>query len=172
MRKSVIIFIVLCLHFYANPYFVFSKGDIFDLAIQAVTRTHSEIIRDPSHSWKIVVDDNGPLINKSVQIEVLDGVSHNPCISSNKRTNFSSLSDIVHDVTTPDMTDKEKAMSLWRFTMNNCYNGRWGTCSDGLEHLNVYGYGYCGTFASVLESLWWAAGFKARHLNIGNHAAT
>ena len=172
MRKSVILFVLQCFLFTANPHFVFSKENFPDLAIQAVTKTHSEIIREPFHSWKIIVDDNVSVINQSVQIEVLEGVSHNPCIYSNMWINFSNLSAIVHDVTTSDMTDKEKAISLWRFTMNNCYNGRWGTCSDGLEHLNVYGYGYCGTFAVVLESLWWAAGLRARHLNIGNHAAT
>ena len=47
-----------------------------------------------------------------------------------------------------------------------------GDCFDGLEHLNVYGYGYCGTFVAALEPLWWAAGLRARHVNIGNHAAT
>jgi hypothetical protein len=70
------------------------------------------------------------------------------------------------------MTDEAKALALWRFVMNTCYHGPWGTSSDGLEHLTVYGYGYCGTFASVLEPLWWAAGLRGRHINTGNHAAT
>src|SRR4030042_4367661 len=70
------------------------------------------------------------------------------------------------------MSNEEKALELWRFVMDNTYVGLGGTSGDALEHLNVYGYGYCGTFATVLEALWWAAGLKARHVNIENHAAT
>lgn len=138
----------------------------------AVERSHSEIITESPHSWKINVNSETPIENQSITIEVLEGISKNPSLKSSGNVDFSSLKAIVDDVISQRMTDEEKALSLWRFVMDNTYHGPWGTSSDGLEHLSVYGYGYCGTFAAALEPLWWAAGLKARHVNIGNHAAT
>ena len=124
------------------------------------------------HSWKINVNSETPIENQSIMIEVLEGISKNPSLKSSGNVDFSSLDAIVDDVISQGMTDEEKALSLWRFVMDNAFHGEWGTSMDGLEHLNVYGYGYCGTFVAALEPLWWAAGLKARHVNIGNHAAT
>jgi hypothetical protein len=149
-----------------------SQKDLPDLALQAVSKSHSEIINKSKHSWKIHVGGETPIINQSIRIEVLEGVTQNPILCSSTHVDFSSLSAIVGDITSPEMTEEEKAKALWRFTMNNLYSGRWSTGADGLEHLNVYGYGYCGTFTALLEPLWWAAGLSARHVNIGNHAAT
>jgi len=149
-----------------------SLHDLPDLALQAIKKTHSEIITESEHSWKISASGETPIVNESIKIEVLKGVSKNPVLRSSNHVDFSSLSAIVRDVTSPEMTEEQKAKALWRFTMNNLYGGSWGTSADGLEHLNVYGYGFCGTFTAVLEPLWWAAGLRARHVNIGNHAAT
>ena len=172
MRTYVAQIIIPFLLFFTDPPIAYTAEDLPDLALQAVTKTHSEIIRESPHSWKISVGGDTPAANESIQIEVLEGISRNPSLRSSGCVDFSSFAAIVRDVTSPDMTEEQKARALWRFTMDNCYGGRWGTSSDGLEHLNVYGYGYCGTFAAVLEPLWWAAGLRARHLNIGNHAAT
>lgn len=172
MRKYLAPFISMFLLLLAGFSLTSAQDHLPDLALQTETKTHTEIIRNFPHSWKIQVDSDTPIENKSIRIEVLEGVSRNPSLRSSATVDFSSLSSIVRDVTTPDMTEEQKAKALWRFAMNNCYGGRWGTSGDGLEHLNVYGYGYCGTFAAVLEPLWWAAGLTARHVNIGNHAAT
>lgn len=166
-----IIFILLLL--FLLPCCAFgSNQELPDLALLAIEKSHSEVITKFPHSWKINVNSETPIENQSITIEVLEGISKNPNLKSSSNIDFSSLKAIVDDVISPEMTDEEKALSLWRFVMDNTYHGPWGTSSDGLEHLNVYGYGYCGTFAAVLEPLWWAAGLKARHVNIGNHAAT
>lgn len=143
-----------------------------DLALETASKTDARVIRGPQDSWRILVKPNTPVENKSIRIEVLEGISLNPVLRSSGHIDFSSLQSIVNDVVSPEMTEEKKAMVLWRFVMDNCYLGEWGTSLDSLEHLNVYGYGYCGTFAAVLESLWWRAGLKARHVNTGNHAAT
>ncbi|SPP99532.1 putative CARDB domain lipoprotein [Candidatus Sulfobium mesophilum] len=143
-----------------------------DLTLKAVTKTKTETFTDQTHAWKIHVKSEPPVMGEYIEIEVLEGKSVNPSLRSGGSVDFSSLKAIVGDVTSPGMNDEQKALALWRFAMDNLYNGPWGTSMDGLEHLNVYGYGYCGTYAAVLESLWWAAGLKARHVNIGNHAAT
>jgi hypothetical protein len=142
-----------------------------DLTIVATGKAHSQIIFKSLDSFLIMVT-NSLVETDAVRIEVLEGESVNPAFNLDGTVDFSSLRAIVDHVVAPDMGDEEKALALWRFVMNSCYRGKWGTSLDGLEHLHVSGYGYCGTFAAVLEPLWWAAGLKARHLNIGNHAAT
>jgi len=143
-----------------------------ELVLQQNEKSHKEIVTELSQVLKIHTVSETSIQNQYIQIEVLEGVCRDPILRSDKHADFSSLDAIVNDVTRPEMSEAEKAIALWRFVMDNCYRGSWGTSLDGLEHLNVYGYGYCGTFASVLEPLWWAAGLKARHVNIGNHAAT
>jgi hypothetical protein len=143
-----------------------------DLSISGHERNHAELIATSQHSFDIHTPPDAPLENTSIRIEVLAGESVSPRLRSSGSVDCSSLESVVADVVTPDMSPEDKALALWRFVMDSCYRGRWGTSLDGLEHLNVYGYGYCGTYAAVLEPLWWAAGLKARHVNIGNHAAT
>ena len=173
MKKIILVNIVIIIFLtFPHPFFDAAELNLPDLALQGVSKTQSEMIRESPHSWKILVSGETPLENEFIQIEVLEGTSHNPSLRSSGHIDFSSLKAIVNDVVSPEMTEEQKAQTLWRFVMDNCYHGPWGTCFDGLEHLNVYGYGYCGTFAGVLEPLWWAAGLKARHVNIGNHAAT
>lgn len=148
------------------------KPSLPDLALVSPERSHTETITTSQHSFSIATPPDVPLENASIRLEVVAGESLNPHLSSSGSVDCSSLKSIVAGVVTPGMTAEEKALALWRFVMNTCYHDRWGTSLDGLEHLNVYGYGYCGTYAAVLESLWWAAGLSARHVNIGNHAAT
>ncbi|MBT1074643.1 CARDB domain-containing protein [Geobacter grbiciae] len=143
-----------------------------DLTLVGGDRSHTEIITAQQHSFSIHTPSDAPLENTSVRIEVNGGESLTPHLRSSGSVDCSSLASVVAGVVIPGMTAEEKALALWRFVMDSCYHGRWGTSLDGLEHLNVYGYGYCGTYAAVLESLWWTAGLTARHVNIGNHAAT
>ena len=172
MQKTLLKIIITILLFYPSGFFTAEEISLPDLALKGVHKTQTEIVSKSFHSWKILVSSETPLENESIRIEVLEGVSKNPSLRSSGSIDFSSLQAIVNDVISPEMTEEQKALELWRFVMNNSYDGPWGTSSDGLEHLNVYGYGYCGTFAAVLEPLWWAAGLRARHVNIGNHAAT
>jgi hypothetical protein len=173
MKKIVLMKIVIII-FLAFPYNFFEAAELHlpDLALKGMIKTQSEMIGESPHSWRIFVNGETPPENESIRIEILEGTSQSLSLRSSGHVDFYSLNTIVKDVTSPGMTDEEKALALWRFVMDNCYHGPWGTCFDGLEHLNVYGYGYCGTFAAALEPLWWAAGLKARHVNIGNHAAT
>jgi len=173
MKKIVLIKIVIII-LLAFPHHFFEAGELNlpDLVLQGVIKTQTEMIRESPHSWKILVNGETPPENESIRIEVLEGTVQNLSLRSSGNVDFSSLQTIVNDVISPEMTEEEKAIALLRFVMDNCYQGPWGTCGDGLEHLNVYGYGYCGTFALVLEPLWWAAGLTARHVNIGDHAAT
>ena len=173
MKKIVLIKIVIII-LLAFPHHFFEAGELNlpDLVLQGVIKTQSEMIRESPHSWKILVNGETPPENEFIRIEVLEGTLQNPSLRSSGNVDFSSFKAIVNDVVSPEMTEEQKAQALWRFVMDNCYHGPWGTCFDGLEHLNIYGYGYCGTFVAALEPLWWAAGFKARHANIGNHAAT
>ena len=137
VRKYLVQIITLFLLFLANPHIASSAEDLPDLALQAVTKTHSEIIRESPHFWKISVGGDTPAANESIQIEVLEGISRNPSLRSSGCVDFSSFATIVRDVISPDMTEEQKARALWRFTMDNCYGGRWGTSSDGLEPVKI-----------------------------------
>jgi hypothetical protein len=148
------------------------KQALPDLSVEPLVKTHSETVSRADTTYTVAVSGETPVENELVRIEAVGGVSKNPSLTSERAIDFSSLASIVKGVVTPSMTDEQKALALWRFVIANAYDAPWGTSFDGLEHLNVYGYGYCGTFASMLESLWWAAGLKGRHVNIGNHAAT
>jgi hypothetical protein len=173
MRRCVIGFlIILILLVLPHRSYLQGEGKLPDLSVRGVSRTASEMVAEQRHSWKIPVRGDTPPENVSIVIEAVEGVSVNPSLHSSGAVDFSSLQSIVRDIAPPGMTDEQKALSIWRFVMDNLYHGPWGTCFDGLEHLTVYGYGYCGTFAAVLEPLWWAAGLKARHVNTGNHAGT
>jgi hypothetical protein len=173
MRRPIVKILIISLLFFLFPLFVPTQAvHLPDLALEGITRTHSEMIKESPHSWKIFVNDKTSVENESIRIEILEGTSQSPSLRSSGHVDFYSLNTIVNDVTSPGMTEEEKALALWRFVMDNCYPGPWGTCFDGLEHLNVYGYGYCGTFVAALEPLLWTAGLKARHVNTGNHAVT
>jgi len=173
MKKIILVNIVIIIFLtFPHPFFDAAELNLPDLALQGISKTQSEMIRESPHSWKILVSGETPPENESIRIEVLEGISQSPSLRSSGNVDFSSLNAIVNGVISPGMAEEQKAQALWRFVMENCYHGPWGTCFDGLEHLNVYGYGYCGTFVAALEPLWWAAGLKARHVNIGNHAAT
>jgi len=148
------------------------KTALPDLALVGSDRNHTELITGQQHSFSINMPSDAPLENASVRIEVVAGESLTPHLRASGSVDCSSLKSVVASVVTPSMTAEEKALALWRFVMDACYHGRWGTSMDGLEHLNVYGYGYCGSYAAVLESLWWTAGLTARHVNTGDHAAT
>lgn len=149
-----------------------AKQGLPDLALESGVRRHTERITTPQHLFSIDIPADSPIENLSIRLEVEAGESPTPRFRASGSVDCSTLQSVVDGVVTPGMTSEEKALALWRFVMNSCYHGKWGTSLDGLEHLNVYGYGYCGTYAAVLEPLWWAAGLRARHVNIGNHAAT
>jgi hypothetical protein len=172
MKRRVPGIIIISFLLFPGQLFTADVADLPDLVLQSTAKSHTEIVTKSSHAWQIHADPGTPVENQYIQIEVSEGTCRTPVLRSNKHVDFSSLEAIVRDVAKPEMSEEEKAIALWRFVMDNCFRGSWGTSSDGLEHLNVYGYGYCGTFASVLEPLWWTAGLTARHVNIGNHAAT
>ena len=170
IRLVLLIFIGIFL-FLIKTDISFASG-LPDLSVAPVFKEYAEKIRTGKHRWKIVVKGDAAPRNLWVQIQAVEGKAVNPRVVSSFSVDTSSLDSIVRDVTSPEMTESEKAWALWYFVMNHCYRGNWGTCRVGLEHLNVYGYGYCGTYATLLEPLWWAAGLRARHVNTGNHAAT
>ena len=173
MKKIALIKItIIILLVFPHYFFEAAELNLPDLTLQGIIKTQSETIRDSPRSWKILVNGETPPENEFIRIEVLEGTLQDPSLRSSGNVDFSSFRAIVNDVVSPEMTQEQKAQALWRFVMDNCYHGPWGTCFDGLEHLNIYGYGYCGTFVASLQPLWWAAGLKARHVNIGNHAAT
>ena len=60
MRKYVVQIVTLFLLLSANSHIASTREDLPDLALQAITKTHSEIIHESPHSWKISVGGDTP----------------------------------------------------------------------------------------------------------------
>ena len=85
-----------------------------------------------------------------------------------------SLSKIVDSVTTSEMTDRQKAIALFRYMQNAMvsFDPRpefWTT--DPLKLINVYGWGLCGQQNGAYLSLLKAAGIDGRFVGMNNHTS-
>jgi len=103
-------------------------------------------------------------------------------ITTDRRIDTSSVRRIVEQVVKPGMTDRQKAVALWRFASdyNYFYPVPWepprddmfatGVVNDVMKLINVYGYAYCFQHRSILEALWEEAGLEARSGGIHGHS--
>jgi len=111
------------------------------------------------------------------------GVVHAPKIVSEHTPDLHSLSDYVAGVVQPDMTQKQKAHTLWEATGDLLYHWcnpveapcrRGGQCddvTDPIKLMNVYGYTLCFCSAGPMEAIWRAGGLEAREFGLPGHVA-
>ena len=137
-RKIELQVLVVTIFLVFSPGELLSEGvaDLPDLILQSTEKSHTEIVTKSLHVWQIHADSGTPVENQYVQIEVSEGTCRNPVLGTDKHVNFSSLEAIVKDVTTPEMSEEEKAIALWRFVMENCYLGR-------IEYQNKNNWYFC-----------------------------
>ncbi len=89
---------------------------------------------------------------------------------SNGRNNFRSMKEIVAAAVRPGMTDRERALAIWRLQTTHRFHASAGDPAemhDPVKVFNVYGYTTCGDDAICLAGLWHTAGFPVspgRHL--------
>ncbi len=99
--------------------------------------------------------------NRSVRMEnVGDTDLINPWLS-NGRNDFRSIKEIVAGAVKPGMTDRERAIAIWRRQTGHRFHASAGeSCEmhDPVKVLNVYGYTTCGDDSVCLAGLWHAAG--------------
>jgi hypothetical protein len=97
----------------------------------------------------------------------------NPWLS-NGRNDFRSLKEIVAGALRPGMTDREKAIALWRLQTTHRFHATTGDAevNDPVKAINVYGYTTCGDDSICLAGLWKTAGFKVRPARVVGHCIT
>ena len=71
----------------------------------------------------------------------------------------------------PGMTDREKAIALWRLQTTHRFHASTGDAevNDPVKVFNVYGYTTCGNDSICLAGLWKTAGFKVRPARCVGH---
>lgn len=109
--------------------------------------------------------------NRAVRLEnVGDTDVINPWLS-NRCNDFRSLKEIVAGACKPGMTEREKAIAIWRLQTTHRFHAGTGDseCTDPVKVLNVYGYTTCGEDSICMAGLWKAAGFKVRPAHVVGH---
>lgn len=94
----------------------------------------------------------------------------NPWLS-NGRNDFRSLKEIVAGALRPGMSDREKAVALWRVQTTHRFHASSGDneVNDPVKVFNVYGYTTCGNDSICLAGLWREAGFPVRPARCVGH---
>ena len=112
--------------------------------------------------------------NRAVRMEnVGDTDVINPWLS-NGRNDFRNLKEMVAGALRPGMTDREKAIALWRLQTTHRFHASTGDAevNDPVKVFNVYGYTTCGDDSICLAGLWKTAGFKVRPARVVGHCIT
>src|SRR5262245_21818802 len=109
--------------------------------------------------------------NRAVRLEnvgTTDAI--NPWLS-NGLNEFRSMPEIVARAIRPGMTDREKAVALWRLQTTHRFHASSGDneVNDPVKVFNVYGYTTCGNDSICLAGLWQAAGLTVRPARCPGH---
>jgi hypothetical protein len=101
--------------------------------------------------------------NRSVRMENVGETDVVHPWLSNGRNNLRSVAEIVAAAVTPEMTDADKAFSLWfqEIRYRHHSGGDNSELGDPVKVFNIYGYNTCGNDSISLATLWRTAGLKA-----------
>ena len=133
-----------------------------DLSVAPVTRLHREVITGSKARFTVNVTGRTPPVNQSIEIT---GPARDVKLKLEGGLDLSSMEAIVNSITTPGMTDEEKAKACFYFVGTNFYDRGGSGCEDPLEYVNLWGFSWCGNFGLFLNALWRAAGFPTVFLN-------
>lgn len=109
--------------------------------------------------------------NRAVRLENIGETEViNPWLS-NGSNDFRSMREIVARAIKPGMSDREKAIALWRLQTTHRFHAGTGDneVNDPVKVFNVYGYTTCGNDSICLAGLWRAAGFRVRPARCPGH---
>ncbi|MFC2076469.1 CARDB domain-containing protein [candidate division KSB1 bacterium] len=133
-----------------------------DLDIAPTVKTHTETIKGNSAEFVIDVQGRTPPANRELTIA---GPAEDIRVRVDGGLDFSSIKALAASLTTPGMTDEEKAKACFYFAVNNFYDRGSRGCDDALEYASLWGASYCGNYATFLIALWEALGFPTAYLN-------
>jgi hypothetical protein len=109
--------------------------------------------------------------NRAVRLEnVGDSDVINPWLS-NGQNDFRTVREIVSSAVRPGMSDREKAVALWRLQTTHRFHATTGDneVNDPVKVFNVYGYTTCGNDSICLAGLWRAASFRVQPARCVGH---
>jgi hypothetical protein len=112
--------------------------------------------------------------NRAVRMENVGATDViNPWLS-NGRNDFRTLREMVAGALRSGMTDRDKALALWRLQTTHRFHATTGDAevNDPVKAINVYGYTTCGDDSICLAGLWKTAGFKVRPARVVGHCIT
>jgi hypothetical protein len=94
----------------------------------------------------------------------------NPWLS-NGRNDFRTMKEIVARAVKPGMSDRDKAIALWRLQTTHRFHASSGDneVNDPVKVFNVYGYTTCGNDSICLAGLWQVAGLPVRPARCPGH---
>lgn len=112
--------------------------------------------------------------NRTVTLRNLGATTiDNPRLTANGRGNWYSVDTILDQILRPRMTQREKALAIWRFLVRNRYHDEPGhptiELHDPTRFLNCYGYGHCNDAAVNFAVLAQQAGLRARVWGLSGH---
>jgi hypothetical protein len=109
---------------------------------------------------------------------------HGPRLVSSRTPDLHDLESYVQSIVKPGMTQKERAMALWRATCRQMYHwnnpveyplieaGQFLDVTDPIRLMNVYGYTLCFCSAAGMEAVWRQAGLEGREFGLPGHVAS
>ncbi len=94
-----------------------------------------------------------------------------PWVRTDRSIDCRSRDTILAGIIKPDMTDEQKAVAIWRFTLDHTWHFSRADENDNLRLFNVYGYSLCGTLSrmqnwlreGVFPASWVAGGGCSRY---------
>ena len=108
---------------------------------------------------------------------------HGPRLASNHTPDLYDLDSYVKSIVKPGMTQKERAIALWRANSGQMYHwnnpveyplikpGQYLDVTDPIRLMNVYGYTLCFCSAAGMEAVWRQAGLEGREFGLPGHVS-
>ena len=134
--------------------------------------TSAMIVTESEQSYLIWLD--GEVDNRSITLSNIgEDVVVNPWVTVGGVKDWFSTSRILDEILQPGMTNREKALAIWAFLVDNRYHDQPAHTGiethDPVRFLNVYGYGFCDDSATNLLVLCESAGIPARVWGLSGH---
>lgn len=136
-------------------------------AFKKIHRQHTVTVARPVHSYRL--DAAAPPVAQSFR---LTGPAAGFRLGRHGSHDFSCFSNLARTIVTPDMTDLEKAVAVYRFSNRFLHHGQIGFGGTEMTRfINCYGYSFCWGQGCFQHLLYEAAGLLARSPILTGHSS-
>ena len=162
------------------------RQDLADLALAANGLKKRPEKPPASQQQRLIFKQSGPtdwielpaaVENRSITLRNLGSeIIVNPRLIVNHQKNWFTLDTMLDEIIRDEMSDRERALALWRFVVDHRHHGepmhKTFELHDPVRYLNLYGFGYCDDSAKTLAVMAEKAGLKARVWGLQGHVVT